>query len=148
MDTQLTGKTALVTGASSGIGRACAKALALEGVQVTVVARRGELLEALAAEIEAARLMIYRAASLMDEGEQCALEAAMGKRFATDMAMRVTTEAVQILGGYGYMKSYPVEMYMRFAKISQIFEGTNQVQRIVIARELTKTKGAKRPDLY
>jgi alkylation response protein AidB-like acyl-CoA dehydrogenase len=106
------------------------------------------LIADLAAEIEAARLMIYRAASLMDEGEQCALEAAMGKRFATDMAMRVTTEAVQILGGYGYMKSYPVEMYMRFAKISQIFEGTNQVQRIVIARELTKTKGAKRPDLY
>ena len=102
----------------------------------------------LAAEIEAARLMIYRAASLMDLGEQCALEAAMGKRFATDMAMRVTTEAVQILGGYGYMRSYPVEMYMRSAKIAQIFEGTNQVQRIVIARELTKTKGGKRPDLY
>lgn len=102
----------------------------------------------LASEIEASRLMIYRAGSLMDLGEQCALEAAMGKRFATDMAMRVTTEAVQILGGYGYMKSYPVEMYMRFAKIAQIFEGTNQVQRIVIARELTKTKGGKRQDLY
>jgi alkylation response protein AidB-like acyl-CoA dehydrogenase len=106
------------------------------------------LIADLAAEIEASRLMIYRAASLMDLGEQCALEAAMGKRFATDMAMRVTTEAVQILGGYGYMRSYPVEMYMRSAKIAQIFEGTNQVQRIVIARELTKTKGGKRPDLY
>lgn len=106
------------------------------------------LIADLVTEIEAARLMIYRAASLMDAGEQCAMEAAMGKRFATDMAMRVTTEAVQILGGYGYMKSYPVEMYMRFAKIAQIFEGTNQVQRIVIARELTKTKGVKRPDLY
>ncbi len=102
----------------------------------------------LATEIEAARLMIYRAAWLMDQGEPSVMEAAMGKRFATDTAMRVTTEAVQLLGGYGYMKSYPVEMYMRFAKIAQIFEGTNQIQRIVIARELAKYKGGKRPDTY
>jgi butyryl-CoA dehydrogenase len=102
----------------------------------------------LATELEAARLMVYRAASMMDEGEPCVLEAAMGKRFATDMAMKVTTEAVQILGGYGYMKSYPVEMYMRFAKVAQIFEGTNQIQRVVIARELSKYKGRKRPDAY
>ncbi|MDQ1239527.1 MAG: hypothetical protein QG577_1713 [Thermodesulfobacteriota bacterium] len=102
----------------------------------------------LASEIEASRLMIYRAAWLMDQGEPCVMEAAMGKRLATDTAMRVTTEAVQILGGYGYMKSYPVEMYMRFAKIAQIFEGTNQIQRVVIARELGKYKGGKRPDTY
>ncbi|MGB6066489.1 MAG: acyl-CoA dehydrogenase family protein [Desulfomonilaceae bacterium] len=102
----------------------------------------------LATEIEASRLMIYRAASMMDEGEQCVMEAAMAKRFATDMAMHVTTEAVQILGGSGYMKSYPVEMYMRFAKVAQIFEGTNQIQRVVIARELGKYKGRKRPDIY
>ncbi|MDQ7782709.1 MAG: acyl-CoA dehydrogenase family protein [Desulfomonilaceae bacterium] len=102
----------------------------------------------LATEIEAARLLVYRAASLMDLGEPCVMEAAMGKRFATDAAMRVTTEAVQILGGYGYMKSYPVEMYMRSAKVAQIFEGTNQIQRIVIARELSKYKGGKRPDSY
>jgi len=102
----------------------------------------------MASEIEAARLMVYRAAYLMDQGEPCVLEAAMGKRFATDMAMRVTTDSVQILGGYGYMKSYPVEMYMRFAKVAQIFEGTNQIQRVVIARELSKYKGGKRPDGY
>jgi butyryl-CoA dehydrogenase len=102
----------------------------------------------LATEIEAARLLVYRAASLMDLGEPCVMEAAMGKRYATDVAMRVTTEAVQILGGYGYMKSYPVEMYMRFAKIAQIFEGTNQIQRVVIARELSKYRGGKRPDPY
>lgn len=102
----------------------------------------------LATEIEAARLMVYRAASLMDEGQSCVTEAAMGKLFATDMAMKVTTEAVQVLGGYGYMKSYPVEMYMRFAKIGQIFEGTNQIQRVVISRELTRYKGGKRPDSY
>ena len=106
------------------------------------------LIADLATEIEAARLMVYRAASLMDRGEAGVMEAAMGKRFATDMAMRVTTEAVQILGGYGYMKSYPVEMYMRSAKIGQIFEGTNQIQRVVIARELNKYKGRKRPDHY
>ncbi|MFH0822493.1 MAG: acyl-CoA dehydrogenase family protein [Pseudomonadota bacterium] len=102
----------------------------------------------LAAEIEASRLMIYRAASLMDLGEPCVMEAAMAKKLATDMAMKVTTEAVQILGGYGYMKSYPVEMYMRSAKVAQIFEGTNQIQRVVIARELMKYKGRKRPDVY
>lgn len=102
----------------------------------------------LATKIEAARLMVYRAAWLMDLGEPSLMEAAMGKLLATDTAMRVTTEAVQILGGYGYMKSYPVEMYMRFAKVAQIFEGTNQIQRVVIARELSKTKGSKRPDVY
>ncbi|MCX5862470.1 MAG: acyl-CoA dehydrogenase family protein [Desulfomonile sp.] len=102
----------------------------------------------LATDIEAARVMVYRAAWLMDLGEPSLMEAAMGKLLATDTAMRVTTEAVQILGGYGYMKSYPVEMYMRFAKVAQIFEGTNQIQRVVIARELTKYKGGKRPDSY
>lgn len=102
----------------------------------------------MASEIEASRLMVYRAAYLMDMGENCMMEAAMAKRFATDMTMRVTTDAVQILGGYGYMRSYPVEMYMRFAKVAQIFEGTNQIQRVVIARELSKYKGGKRPDLY
>jgi len=106
------------------------------------------LIADLATEIEASRLLIYRAASLMDQGQPCVMEAAMAKRFATDTAMRVTTEAVQILGGYGYMRSYPVEMYMRFAKVAQIFEGTNQIQRVVIARELSKYKGGKRPDLY
>jgi alkylation response protein AidB-like acyl-CoA dehydrogenase len=106
------------------------------------------LISDLATEIEAARLLVYRAASLMDAGEPSVMEAAMGKKFATDMAMHVTTEAVQILGGYGYMKSYPVEMYMRFAKVAQIFEGTNQIQRVVIARELARYKGGKRPDSY
>jgi alkylation response protein AidB-like acyl-CoA dehydrogenase len=106
------------------------------------------LIADLATELEAARLMVYRAASLMDSGDPSVMEAAMGKCFATDAAMRITTEAVQILGGAGYMKSYPVEMFMRSAKVAQIFEGTNQVQRIVIARELGKYKGRKRPDVY
>jgi butyryl-CoA dehydrogenase len=67
----------------------------------------------------------------------------MAKRLATDVAMRVTTDVVQILGGYGYMKAYPVEMYMRFAKVTQIFEGTNQIQRVVIAREILKQRAYK-----
>ncbi len=106
------------------------------------------MLADMATEIDAARLLIYRAASVMDDGEPGVSEAAMAKRFSTDVAMRVTTDAVQILGGYGYMKSYPVELYMRFAKIAQIFEGTNQIQRVVIARELNKYKGGKRPDSF
>ena len=114
--------------------------LAFQGLQF--------LLADLATEIEAARLLVYRAASLMDLGEPCVMEAAMGKRLATDTAMRVTTEAVQILGGYGYMKSYPVEMYMRSAKVAQIFEGTNQIQKVVIARELSKYTGTKKHDPY
>jgi len=65
-------------------------------------------------------------------------ESAMAKVFASDMAMRVTTDAVQILGGYGYMKEYPVEKMMRDAKITQIYEGTNQIQRNIIARHLIK----------
>lgn len=73
---------------------------------------------------------------LMDQGRPAAMEAAMAKRFATDATMKVTTDTVQIFGGYGYMKDYPVERYMRLAKLGQIVEGTNQIQRLVIAREL------------
>ncbi len=101
------------------------------------------MLADMATEIESARLMIYKAAYLMDRGFPAIKEAAMAKRLATDVAMRVTTDVVQILGGYGYMKAYPVEMYMRFAKVAQIFEGTNQIQRVVIAREMLKQKAYK-----
>lgn len=90
----------------------------------------------MATEIEAARLLIYRAAWLKDKGLPHAKEASMAKRFATDTAMRVTTDCVQLFGGYGYCREYPVERYMRDAKITQIYEGTNQIQRIVIARHV------------
>ncbi|MBA2478207.1 MAG: acyl-CoA dehydrogenase, partial [Sporichthyaceae bacterium] len=66
-------------------------------------------------------------------------QAAMAKLFCSDAAMRVTTDAVQVLGGYGYVQDYPVERYMREAKVLQIFEGTNQVQRLVIARHLARS---------
>jgi len=96
------------------------------------------MLADMATEIQAARLLVYYAASLKDRGLPVTLAASMAKRYATDMAMKVTVDAVQILGGYGVMQDYKVERYMREAKIGQIVEGTNQIQRLVIARELLK----------
>ncbi len=94
------------------------------------------MLADMAMEIDAARLLAWRAGALYDEGQPCALEASMAKAFAADMAMKVTTDAVQILGGYGYIREYPVEKWMRDAKIMQIYEGTAQIQRLVISRRL------------
>ena len=100
------------------------------------------LLADMAMEIEAARLLVYRAASLVDAHDpRMTYFASVAKCFAADTAMRVTTDAVQVLGGYGYMKEYPVERTMRDAKITQIYEGTNQIQRVVIARHLLKRYG-------
>jgi alkylation response protein AidB-like acyl-CoA dehydrogenase len=90
----------------------------------------------MATRIEAARLLIYRAAWLKDQGLPCEKEGAQAKVFASEVAMWVTTEAVQIHGGYGYVKEYHVERLMRDAKITQIYEGTSEVQRIVISRAL------------
>jgi len=90
----------------------------------------------MAAEIEAARLLVWQAAWLLDQGQRGTLQSSYAKRFAADTAMKVTTDAVQIFGGYGYMKEYPVEKLMRDAKLFQIYEGTSQIQRLVIAREI------------
>jgi acyl-CoA dehydrogenase len=90
----------------------------------------------MAAEIEAARLLTWQAAWLIDQGERATLQSSYAKRFSADTAMKVTTDAVQIFGGYGYMKEYPVEKLMRDAKLFQIYEGTSQIQRLVIAREI------------
>ena len=101
----------------------------------------------MATKIEAARALVYKAAALLDEKvyERDRMSAigvdklsAMAKCFASDVAMEVTTDAVQILGGYGYLRDYPVERMMRDAKVTQIFEGTNQIQRVIIARNLFK----------
>ncbi len=96
------------------------------------------MLADMATQIEAARLLTYRAAYLKDMGLPYAKEAAMAKMFASDAAMSVTTDAVQIFGGYGYSREYPVERLMRNAKITQIYEGTNQVQRMVISGALLR----------
>ncbi|MED3527510.1 acyl-CoA dehydrogenase AcdA [Bacillus thuringiensis] len=92
----------------------------------------------MATDVEAARLLTYQAAWLESEGLPYGKESAMSKVFAGDTAMKVTTEAVQVFGGYGYTKDYPVERYMRDAKITQIYEGTQEIQRLVISRMLTK----------
>lgn len=99
------------------------------------------MLADMAMKIEAARLLTYEAAYKMDASENASMYASMAKCFSTDMAMEVTTNAVQILGGAGYVRDYPVERYMRDIKVSQIFEGTNQIQRMVIARALLSTLG-------
>jgi alkylation response protein AidB-like acyl-CoA dehydrogenase len=90
---------------------------------------------------EAARGLLYRFGQMVDAGvpdEELTKASAMAKLYCTDVAMEVTTEAVQILGGYGYIKEYPVERMMRDAKITQIYEGTNEIQRLVIAREMVR----------
>jgi butyryl-CoA dehydrogenase len=92
----------------------------------------------MATSVEASRLLTYQAAWLESEGLPYGKESAMSKLFAGDTAMKVTTEAVQVFGGYGYTKDYPVERFMRDAKITQIYEGTQEIQRLVISRMLTK----------
>ena len=87
----------------------------------------------------AARELLYRACAKVDAAEaDMGKYSAMAKLFASDTAMYVTVEAVQVLGGYGYVTEYPVERYMRDAKITQIYEGTNEIQRLVIAREMVR----------
>jgi alkylation response protein AidB-like acyl-CoA dehydrogenase len=97
------------------------------------------MLADMAMQLEASRLLVYKALALCDADDPRMTKwSAMAKCFASDAAMRITTDAVQVLGGYGYVREYPVERLMRDAKITQIYEGTNQIQRIVIARELLK----------
>jgi butyryl-CoA dehydrogenase len=99
----------------------------------------------MATEIEAARQLTYFVAKLIDSGEKdVAKYSAMCKMFASDVAMRVTVDAVQLLGGYGYMREYPLEKYMRDAKITQIYEGTNQIQRNIIAQHLIREAASKK----
>ncbi len=96
------------------------------------------LIADMATEIEAARLLTWQAAWMLDSGcgRKATLYSSFAKRFAADTAMKVTTDAVQVFGGYGYMKEYPVEKLMRDAKLFQIYEGTSQIQRLVIAKEI------------
>lgn len=90
----------------------------------------------MATSVEAAKLLIYRAADMRQRGIKCGLEASMAKLFASKTAVDVTTEAIQVFGGYGYTEDYPVERYFRDAKITEIYEGTSEIQRIVISKQL------------
>jgi butyryl-CoA dehydrogenase len=95
------------------------------------------MLADMATQVDAARLLVYRACARLDDGRtDTAISSSMGKLFAADTAMRVATDCVQLLGGVGYTKELPAERFMRDAKITQIYEGTNQIQRVVVAKRL------------
>lgn len=98
----------------------------------------GFKLAEMATAIEASRLMVYRAADLRSKGHPCGKEASMAKLIASKSAVQVSTEAIQVFGGYGYTKEYPVERYFRDAKVTEIYEGTSEIQRIVISKHLCK----------
>lgn len=96
----------------------------------------GHMIADMAMDVEAARLLVWKSAWAVDAGVRNTTAAAFAKAYAADMAMRVTTNAVQVFGGYGYMSEYPVEKLMRDVKIYQIYEGTSQIQRNIVVREL------------
>ena len=132
-----------VGAAAVGVARSALEAArdyAKERVQFgkPIAAQQGVqfMLADMAMKVNAARFLCWHAAWLHDNGQRNTMESAIAKCYAGDIAMAVTTDAVQVLGGYGYMKEYPVEKYMRDAKLHQIFEGTNQIQRLVIARQI------------
>jgi acyl-CoA dehydrogenase len=132
-----------VGGNAVGVARAAmeaATAYAKERVQfgkpIAALQAIQFMLADMAIKVDAARLLCWKAAWLYDNGLRNSKESAIAKCYAGDIAMEVTTDAVQVLGGYGYMKEYPVEKYMRDAKLHQIWEGTAQIQRLVIARQL------------
>jgi acyl-CoA dehydrogenase len=100
----------------------------------------------MATKVEAARLLTWQSASLLDQGKRNTLASSHAKRFAADSAMEITTDAVQVYGGYGFIKDYPVEKLMRDAKIMQLYEGTSQIQRLVIAREVLLPRRAEAPE--
>jgi acyl-CoA dehydrogenase len=99
----------------------------------------------MATKVEAGRLLVWQSASLLDQGKRNTLAASHAKRFAADSAMEVATDAVQVYGGYGFIKEYPVEKLMRDAKIMQLYEGTSQIQRLVIAREVLMPRRIEEP---
>jgi len=101
----------------------------------------------MATEIEASRLLTWQSAVLLDQGKRNTLQSSHAKRFAADTAMKVATDAVQIYGGYGFIKDYPVEKLMRDAKIMQLYEGTSQIQRLVIAREILLPRSVEEPSV-
>jgi acyl-CoA dehydrogenase len=99
----------------------------------------------MATKVEAARLLTWKSAALLDQGERNTLASSHAKRFAADSAMEITVDAVQVYGGYGFIKEYPVEKLMRDAKIMQLYEGTSQIQRLVIAREVLMPRRVEEP---
>ncbi|MET7400740.1 acyl-CoA dehydrogenase family protein [Dactylosporangium sp. NPDC005572] len=144
LDAGRLGIAAVATGLAQGaLDRAAEYARERETFGKPIAEHQGVafMLADMEAAVQSARAMLLHAARLKDEGLPYAKEAAVAKLVATDNAMRVTTDAVQIFGGYGYTRDFPVERYMREAKVMQIFEGTNQIQRVVISRALSAAAG-------
>jgi acyl-CoA dehydrogenase len=100
----------------------------------------------MATKIEAGRLLVWQSGTLLDQGKRNTLASSHAKRFAADSAMEIATDAVQVYGGYGFIKEYPVEKLMRDAKIMQLYEGTSQIQRLVIAREVLMPRRVEQPE--
>ena len=144
LDSGRLGIAAVATGLAQGaLDHAVAYAQERETFGSRIIDHQGLafVLADMAAAVETARAATLHAARLRDRGLPFSREASIAKLVATDNAMKVTTDAVQVLGGYGYTRDFPVERYMREAKVMQIFEGTNQIQRMVIARHLDKNPG-------
>jgi acyl-CoA dehydrogenase len=142
-----------VSALAVGIGRAClefasqyAKERVQFGVPIAMHQAVAFMIADMATKVEASRLLVWQSASLLDQGKRNTLAASHAKRFAADSAMECAVDAVQVYGGYGFIKEYPVEKLMRDAKIMQLYEGTSQIQRLVIARELLQGgRGDQRP---
>ncbi len=146
LDSGRLGIAAVATGLAQGaLDRAVAYAQEREAFGKRIIDHQGLafVLADMEAAVQTARQVTLHAARLKDAGHPFGREASIAKLVATDNAMKVTTDAVQVLGGYGYTRDFPLERYMREAKVMQIFEGTNQIQRMVIARHLDKTPPAE-----
>ncbi|MEX2253722.1 MAG: acyl-CoA dehydrogenase family protein [Thermoleophilaceae bacterium] len=141
-----------VSAMAVGIGRAAfefaceyAKERVQFGVPIAMHQAIQFMIADMATKVEAARLLVWQSAALLDQGERNTLASSHAKRFAADSAMEIAVDAVQIYGGYGFIKEYPVEKMMRDAKIMQLYEGTSQIQRLVIARETLLPRKAEAP---
>jgi hypothetical protein len=145
LDSGRLGIAAVATGLAQGaLDDAVAYARERETFGVPIIEHQGLgfLLADMAAAVETSRAMYLAAARLRDAGQPYGQQASIAKLVATDNAMKVTTDAVQVFGGYGYTRDFPVERYMREAKVMQIFEGTNQIQRMVIGKALARAAAA------
>lgn len=141
LDSARIGIAALAVGVASAaydVAREYSKVREQFGKPICANQAIGFTLADMAIQIEAARQLTYHAAELKDAGKPFGTEAAMAKTFASDIAVQVALDAVQVMGGYGYSREYPVERLLRDAKITQIYEGTNQIQRVVISRSILK----------
>jgi len=148
LDRTRPGVAAMATGiAQAAFEFACAysKERVQFGVPIAMHQAIQFMIADMATDIEAARLLTWQSAVLLDQGRRNTLACSHAKRFAADAAMKITTDAVQIYGGYGFIKEYPVEKLMRDAKIMQLYEGTSQIQRLVIARETLLPRHIEQP---